>query len=347
MNENREMRALLADTVEKLFQDALERPDREAAEAGSFPTALWQAVEENGLTLALVPEPMGGAGLGFEDVQVIAQGVGRHAAPIPLVECMLANGLMARAGITPPAGVTTVAPVRRKDVLSLSGGGLSGSATRVPWGRHAAHVLVAAEGALALVPQDQIDVEENVNLAAEPRDGLRFDLAAPAAVAPIGDYDTAARVYQYGALMRAGQIAGGLEKALEITVQYANDRTQFGRQIGKFQAIQQSLAVLAGNTAAAIAAATAAFKAADGDDPLFEIQVAKARASEAVGGATSIAHQTHGAIGFTYEHELHFLTRRLWSWRDEFGGSAYWTEAIGRAVAARGADDIWPYLTAR
>ena len=55
MNENREMRALLTDTVEKLFQEALERPDREAAEAGGFPSTLWQAVEENGLTLALVP----------------------------------------------------------------------------------------------------------------------------------------------------------------------------------------------------------------------------------------------------------------------------------------------------
>ncbi len=347
MNDASEMRAILGDTVNKLFGDRLDRNCRENAEAGEFQQQLWQAVEENGLTMALVPEKLGGAGLTYEDTQIIIRGAGQHGAPIPLAEAVLANGLMAEAGMTPPPGITTLAPVRRKDILSLDGNRLNGVAGRVPWGRHADHVLVAAENKFALVAKNQFSANENFNIAAEPRDTLSFEDAELVAIGELSGHDTAAILYQYGAMLRAGQMAGALERILEMAVQYANDRTQFGRPIAKFQAIQQSLAVLAGNTAAAIAAATAAFKAADSKDPLFEIQVAKARASEAVGGATSIAHQTHGAIGFTYEHELHFLTRRLWSWRDEFGGSTYWSEAIGRDIAARGADNLWPYLTER
>ena len=347
MNDTSEMRTILGDTVEKLFAENLDRKCREDAEAGEFPQALWTAVEENGLTMALVPEDMGGTALSFEDTQVIIRGAGRHAVPIPLADCILANGLMAKAGITPPVGVTCLAPVRRKDSFTVDGEDVSGTAGRVPWGRNADHVLVAVGETLYLIAKDQFQIEENQNLATEPRDSLRFQNAKAVAKGVLPDQDASTVLYQHGAMFRAGQIAGALEAALEMAVQYANDRTQFGRPISKFQAIQQSLAVQAGNTAASVAAATAAFKAADGDDPLFEIQVAKARTSEAVGGATSIAHQTHGAIGFTYEHDLHFLTRRLWSWRDEFGGSAYWSEAIGRDVAARGGDELWSYLTKR
>ncbi len=67
----------------------------------------------------------------------------------------------------------------------------------------------------------------------------------------------------------------------------------------------------------------------------------------AVDRVTSIAHQTHGAIGFTYEHGLHFATRRLWAWRAEFGSDAYWAGELGRTTLARGAAALWPDLTAR
>ena len=65
------------------------------------------------------------------------------------------------------------------------------------------------------------------------------------------------------------------------------------------------------------------------------------------GLGAGIAHQCHGAIGFTYEHSLHFVTRRLWSWRAEFGGESHWSLELGREVAARGAEALWPHLTSR
>jgi acyl-CoA dehydrogenase len=142
-------------------------------------------------------------------------------------------------------------------------------------------------------------------------------------------------------------MAGALESLLEQSVRYVSERKQFGRALGSFQAIQQQLAVLAGHVAAAGIAAEHAFRAADRGDAAFETAAAKVRAGEAAGVAASIAHQVHGAIGFTYEHSLHFATRRLWSWRAEFGSERAWALRLGRAAVARGADALWPDLTAR
>jgi acyl-CoA dehydrogenase len=76
------------------------------------------------------------------------------------------------------------------------------------------------------------------------------------------------------------------------------------------------------------------------------VAAAKIRAGEAAGKVAEIAHQVHGAIGFTHEHSLHRLTRRLWSWRDEFGTESHWSRELGRAVMAAGVDALWPMITA-
>lgn len=156
-------------------------------------------------------------------------------------------------------------------------------------------------------------------------------------------------VARYGALLRAVQMVGGLEHLLDESVRFAGERVQFGRPIGKFQAIQHMLAALASQTACAGMAADRACIAAgrSDDDAEFEISVAKLRAGEAAGEGARIAHQVHGAIGFTYEHAIHYVTRRLWSWRAEFGSESLWAERIGRRAALRGAAALWSDLTAR
>ena len=95
------------------------------------------------------------------------------------------------------------------------------------------------------------------------------------------------------------------------------------------------------------AASAAACNAAESDDPAFHIAVAKARTGEAAGIGAKIAHASHGAIGFTYEHALHFATRRLWSWRSEFGAESVWNDRLGQQAMDRGADCLWSDLTAR
>jgi acyl-CoA dehydrogenase len=137
------------------------------------------------------------------------------------------------------------------------------------------------------------------------------------------------------------------ERALDTAVTYAGERKQFGRPIAKFQAVQQQLAVMAGQVAAAGAAADVGVEALSLDDPArqeFLIAIAKTRVGDAATLASEIAHQVHGAIGFTKEYSLQLSTRRLWSWRDEFGGDTEWATRVGAYVCG-GADALWPTLT--
>src|SRR5438094_943956 len=350
----RQMSLSLADIVARLFTERVTRELRQSAETDVWPDALWAAVEENGLTLPLVPEAQGGAGSTWGDAHVVVSAAGRHAVPLPLPETIVAAWLLAGVGLDVPAGPLTLAPAQRDDdlrVRSTTGGfRLDGTARRVPWGAVARHVVVVAavdgHTLVARAAAGSFRVEPDRNLAREPRDTLVFD-ATPVAAAPAGVGVPPDAVWQYGALVRAAQIAGGVDAILKLATRYATERRQFGKPIGAYQAIQQNLAVLAGHAAAADIAAAHAFRAADRGDAAFEIGVAKVRTGEAAGITASIAHQVHGALGFTYEHDLQFVTRRLWSWRAEFGGEGWWASSLGRDVALWGADALWPTLTAR
>lgn len=357
MSGDSELRTILGDQVNRLLADRVGKENLEQAEAGAPQDQLWRAIEENGLPQVLVPEDRGGVGGGWGEAEVVIRATGKYLAPVPLAESILAGWLLSEAGLEMPMGPLSIAPVRADEALIISreGGGyrVSGDATRVPWGRNAEHLAVfgrcAGEPYMALVPADAWTVElEDRNIAAEPRDSLHFHGHAVDA-APLPDRIDPDRLFAFGAMVRATQIAGALEMALEQSVQYANDRSQFGTPIGKFQAVQQELARMAGEVAAAGAAVEAACRAVDrmGSGAGFEMATAKIRASEAASVVAGIAHQTHGAMGFTYEHSLHFATRRLWSWRAEFGSETYWAEALGRSLAARGGAALWSHLVGR
>jgi acyl-CoA dehydrogenase len=351
-----ELRAILADVVTRLFTERVTPDLLTSAERGEWPASLWQAVEENGLTMPLLPEAKGGAGGTWADAHVIVNAAGRHAAPIPLAETIVAAWLLSEAGLEVPDGPMTIAPGRREDTLKLARAGsgwcVTGTAERVPWGASARHIVIAGSLAgraiVGLVAGGQARAERDRNLALEPRDTLHFDGTAVLDARPASERVSAEAVRRHGALVRSAQMAGALEALLAQSVRYATERKQFGKPIGNFQAIQHQLALLAGHAAAAGMAAAAAFRAVDrAADATFDVAVAKVRAGEAAGLGASIAHQVHGAIGFTYEHTLHFLTRRLWSWRAEFGAEREWAMELGRSVSARGADALWPTLTAR
>jgi alkylation response protein AidB-like acyl-CoA dehydrogenase len=151
-----------------------------------------------------------------------------------------------------------------------------------------------------------------------------------------------------GALLRSAQLVGALERVLEISVDYANERSQFGRPIGKFQAIQHQLAALGGEVAVSAAALDMAAQAVTSGSTHSNLAIAavKARAGEAAGVAAQISHRVHGAIGFTHEYSLQLLTRRLLSWRDEYGSEGHWCSQAGRAVLAPNAGPLWPNLSA-
>jgi acyl-CoA dehydrogenase len=209
-------------------------------------------------------------------------------------------------------------------------------------------VAVLTPEHVVLLGHDALAVADGANLAEEPRDAVAVDGEADAVVpVPEGAADELRLRAAFG---RAQLLAGAVRGALASSVRYAGERVQFGRPIGRFQAVQQQLALAAAEVAAASAAASAAAGAATADgvtaaSTRFAIAAAKARTGEAAGAVARIAHQVHGAIGFTREHDLRLLTTRLWAWRDEDGSDAEWNAELGATVLAAGADGLWPLVT--
>jgi acyl-CoA dehydrogenase len=342
---------MLAETVRGLVERHASREHPPVRR--DFNPGLWKELEELGFTLVSVPEEAGGAGGSLGDAAAVVRATGATAAEVPLAESALVGGwLLGQAGLTVDRQPITVAPGAGGLDLLRSGAGwtVRGSLERVPWGRFAAVVAVAVptpEGTMAVaLPSDAWTADPVDNVAGEPRDTLRVDAELPAeAVAPVPDTAGEYPVLRRGALARAVAMAGALETVLELTVRYVIEREQFGRSIGRFQAVQHMVAELAGEVAATSAAADAAVAAEERGTPgLQAVAAAKVRAGVAAGTVTTIAHQLHGAMGFTDEHELYRHTTRLWSWRDEFGSDAYWALVLGRNAARGGGDALWPAM---
>lgn len=350
------MRDLLIQSLERLLADQCTPEFLRHCEEQHGPELpdVWQTLEDSGFALAAVSEAGGGAGLPWSDIYPLLQLMGAHALPLPLAENLLAAALLDQAGIDLPEGALTLGDGACAGLRLEGGPGtwrLSGSVAHVPWARQCTHVVVDALDAqgrpwIALVARASAQLQPDLNVAREPRDRLLLDGAVPVAAAPWPQPEMAAPVRVHGAMARSAQMAGAMERIVQTSVQYAGERVQFGKPIGKFQAIQQQLATAGCESAAAGAGAAFAFARAGLPGHLLAVAAAKLRASEAAGHVASVGHGTHGAIGFTYEHHLHFLTRRLWSWRSEFGNSQWWSLAIGRSVLASPLS-FWEQITDR
>jgi acyl-CoA dehydrogenase len=374
--------SIVAETATRIFLDRCDPQTINRAANDAWKGRAWAALEDAGLTLAWVPDERGGGGASLADGFAVLRETGRFAVALPVAETMLAGWLLARAGISSPKGAMSCGPTQDGDRLTLArGGALAGRLRVVPFAREAKHLAVLAERegggtAIALVEAGAVRIAEGANLAGDPLNVVVFGGARPLAVkeAPAG-LDGEALLLM-GATVRAMQMAGALEAILATAVTYANQRVAFERPIAKFQAVQHNLARLAGEVAAAVATAGSAADAianapsqhgsgipppptpprkgegnsvAEGfDEGVFlEAAAAKIRVGEAAAEGAGIAHQVLGAIGFTKEHTLHRFTRRLWSWRDDFGNESYWAVKLGQRVAANGADALWPMLAAR
>ena len=326
----------------------------------AWDAGLWADLAEAGLTGVGLPEEAGGSGGELADAVAVVRTLAAGAGAVPVAEQLLAAGpalLAADLDLPDPAEPLTLAvagAVHAEPSDDGDGPGrwtLTGTATDVAWAGVARHVAVLAqppegiEGAvLALVDAEGLATSDARNLAGEPRGSLVLGGAAAtgALLTPARDGEVRARY----ALARAVQLAAALEQVLAWTVQYAGERQQFGRPLGRFQAIQMELAEMAGEVTAVTALVDAAVQALDrGDDVVLPAAAAKVRAGAAVEVVARLAHQVHGAIGFTQEYRLHHLTRRLWSWRDEAGSELAWSQVLGVGLLARGGDGLWPALT--
>lgn len=344
-------KGMLTHSVDKLLRSLCPPEAVNAAERGQWPAELWTALEGAGLTRAWLAEDAGGSGVGAGDVLAMLRTAGRFAAPVPLAETLLAGWLLESAGLRIPDGPLTVAPVTAGDRIDFRKAGsswrLSGSARHVPWASQLRHLVVIGQAEdswqVGVVEASRCRISPGKNLAGESRDSVDFDAVTigsqDAASAPPGI--TQGALLQRGALSRVALMTGAVEKVMELSLRYANDRVQFGKPIGKFQSVQQQLAVMAGEVAAACVATEAAGQRIG----LGETACAKVRVGEAAGVVAALGHQIHAAIGITYEHTLHHSTRRLWSWREEFGAEADWAGYLGHWIAQLGPDGLWPAMT--
>jgi acyl-CoA dehydrogenase len=348
---------IVAETAEKIFADLADAQTINRDKKGDWKAPLWQALTEAGLPLSWVPEDCGGSGASLAEGFSVLSAAGRFAIAVPLAETMLAGWLLAQARISSPEGIMTVAPASPKDRIAVGADGtLSGRARGVPFAKDARHIAVLAHGAggfsIALVDAAGCRIEAGLNLASDGSDTVTFNHTAPIAIKPAPKGFDQDSLMLMGAVARSLQIAGALESMLEISVRYSGERVAFEKKISKFQAVQHNLARLAGETAAAMTAASSAAdtiaNAASFDDAVFlEATSAKIRCAEAAEKGAAIAHQVHGAIGYTLEHILHRFTMRALAWRDDFGHESYWAVELGKRIAARGADELWPLVASR
>jgi acyl-CoA dehydrogenase len=344
-------------TAERIFADLADPQTVTHSKDASWRAPLWQALSEAGLPLSWVPENCNGSGASLADGFGVINAAGRAGLSVPLAETMLAGWLLAQAVITSPSDAMTVAPSLPKDRITLNDDGtLSGVARGIPFASEARHIAVVANGAnglaIALVATADCRITAGLNLASDASDTITFDRVRPVAIKPAPRAFDATALLLMGGVARSLQIAGALESMLEISVGYANERVAFEKKIAKFQAVQHNLAKLAGEAAAALAAASSAADAIAnasrfGDAIFLEAVSAKIRCAEAAEKGAAIAHQVHGAIGFTSEHILHRYTMRALAWRDDFGNESHWAVELGKRVATRGADELWPLVASR
>ena len=317
---------LILQTADKLFAQHCDKELINQAEKGQFADDLWQQIEETGLLLAGVPEQYDGVGGEMADFFRLLELAGKHCIPLPLAETYIARLALYEAGIDVPDGP-----------LSFAQAGAA-----IPFGRFSNGIVLWSEHELRYFPTINQSFIEGYNYAGEADD--RIDPKQNDGVT----LKTQHNIEWWrglAALSRSSLMSGALEFMLDNSVSYALERKQFGRPIAKFQAIQQQLAVLAGQYSQARQATRVAALNISSSDFMRSVAVAKSVTGEAAGIGSEISHQVMGAMGFTYEHDLHHRSRRLWSWRDQWGNEAQWNIVLGKQLAATDPDQLWALLT--
>jgi acyl-CoA dehydrogenase len=343
---------LLLAAFEKLVTEHYTLDEIRRARGGSWLERGWAAIVDMGLPLALVSQDRDGFGLPSQIAFAVARLAAENAIDAPVAETMLANRRFGEAGLALACEPIALVPVEAgiRIASTNSGHTLRGSAPRVADGRHVAGFAVealddAGELWVAHVPTQVVTIAANgLNIASMARDAVSFDCDLDRELAaPGGD----PLMQLEGATLRASQCVGALGAALRLTLGHVGQRRQFGQSLASFQAVQQEMARFAAQVASATGAADLAVNALP-DRAIADLAVAAARLriGEATGFAAAVAHQLHGAIGFTQEHPLHLFTSCALAWRDEFGLHREWARLLGRRALSAGPAGYWPLVTA-
>ncbi|MEB3030306.1 acyl-CoA dehydrogenase family protein [[Mycobacterium] nativiensis] len=305
-------------------------------------TELWSRLDQLGLVRLSGSTQTGGSGANWYEAAELMSAAVRHGVRAPLAEHdVLACWLLEAVGAPIDGAARTACTLDA-----------SGTATAVPWASAAEKIVVIWRHKDIHLVADadcaDLRITPSCNLIGEPRDTVSADIAELNGLEMAADLLTELRLKS--ALVRSIQVCAALDKILELCVEHTCARTQFGRPLSKFQAIQHLIADIAAEAALARAATETALAAAIGSGwsaPNLGFLVAVARSC--AGHATSVAvrngHQALGAIGTTIEHRLHEYTRAALAWRSEFGSVRHWDEEVTREALAAGAAGLWSLIT--
>ena len=329
---------MVAETASKIFTDLCPREIPHAAEAGEYPTALWDALTENGLPLAWVSEDNGGFGAPYDEVFGAIWASAQAASPVPFAETLIANWMLDQAGLSPADGAASFA---------LSGHMPSAD---IPFGLHADKIVLFDEARQEIALFDNREALRSPEEALSPDGMTQFIFSGHVAEQSAKTNLSRRAIESLILTVRAVQMAATMEAALDLSIGYVSEREQFGRPLSKFQAIQHQLATSASESAAATMAATQAANAIamhrnDPEKAWHEAVIAKVQIGHSIEAVTVPFHQVHGAMGYTQEYDLHHYTRRLWAWRDALGNEHHWSKLLGEELAAASPDQMWKGVT--
>lgn len=350
-----ELCELLVETANKIMKNYCTEEHLRELKEGEYLKELWTELDKTGITGVSISEKNGGSGGSFGDALNVLKVAGRYAAPIPLADTLLAKWILAESGLTFPSGPLSIVPPETYNsvrfVKQENSWRLSGVINGVPWARHAMGITVIGyvgdRLTVILLRPDDYSLNYGQNLAGEPLDDILLNNVevSKEEVKSVSRNLDEKTILSMGALMRTALMSGALENILDLSIQYAQERVQFGRTISRFQAVQQLIARLADEVSAANTATNVAIAESEEELAIMETALAKVRVGQAVGDSVQIAHQVHGTIGFTMEHALHQFSRRLWVWRDEYGTETEWADLIGQQVVLQGSGSLWSFLT--
>ncbi len=342
--------------------------EMELDERGYTPE-LWGKLAEQGWLGLIFPERYGGVGLTFLDLSILLEEMGRAMLPGPFFSTVVLGGMaimdagseeqkqeylpriaegqiIVTLALTEPSARWDAAGVQLTATPSGDGYVLNGTKLFVPNAHVSDYLVVAARtgtGAeditLFIVPRETPGVTQTLlqTIASDRQSEIVFDDATLPGSAVLGGVNagwaTAARVLDWGAIGKCAEMSGGGQQVLDITVDYVKQRTQFGRPIGSFQAIQHHCANMATDVEGSrYITYQAAWRLSEGLPARREVAMAKAWVSDAYRRVCALGHQSHGAIGFTKEHNMQLFSRRAKAAELAFGDSDYHLEAVAHAV---------------
>ena len=334
-----------------------------------YTAEMWQKLAEQGWLGLIIPEKYGGVELEFQDLIILLEEMGRHMLPGPYFSTVVMGGMsIMEAGtedqkqeylprIAEGQIIVTLAlnePSGRWDAEGIqltadkSGDGyvLNGTKLFVPNAHVSDNLVVAARTgeedtdiSLFIVSSQAKGVTQNLlkTIASDRQSEVVFEKVEVPSSALLGEknagWATIEKVLQWGAIGKCAEMSGGGQEVLDMTVEYAKQRTQFGRPIGTFQAIQHHCANMATDVEGAkFITYQAAWKLSEGLPAEREVAMAKAWVSEAYRRVCALGHQSHGAIGFTKEHNMQLYSRRAKAAELAFGDADLHLEKVAKII---------------